>query len=90
MRFPIKETVFTVFFLLINTFFVYLQPARAENTVAFKMVILPAEEKVVEDIDKPYFKRLTLISRVGNFNNENTILKIVGKFFFIHEIQKNS
>lgn len=50
MRFPIKGTVFTVFFLLTISFFVYLQPARAENTVTFKMIILPAKKVNVEDV----------------------------------------
>jgi len=57
MRFPIKGTVFTVFFLLTINFFMYLQPARAENTVTFKMVILPAEENVVKDIAVDPFRK---------------------------------
>jgi hypothetical protein len=56
MRFPIKGTVFTVFFLLTTSFFGYLQPARAENTVTFKMVILPAKKIVVEDVVTDPFK----------------------------------
>lgn len=35
----------------------YLQPARAENTVTFKMVILPAEENVVKDIAVDPFRK---------------------------------
>ncbi|HNU76629.1 MAG TPA: hypothetical protein PKL88_02855 [bacterium] len=50
MRFPIKGTVFIVIFLLRISFFGYLQPALAENTVAFKMVILPAKKIVLEDV----------------------------------------
>lgn len=47
MRFPIKGTVFAVIFLLTISFTGYLQPARAENTVTFKMAILPAPKNVL-------------------------------------------
>ena len=60
MRFPIKETVFTAYFLLTISFFVYIQPARAENTVAFKIVILPAKKIVVEDIGIDSFRMAVL------------------------------
>lgn len=67
MRFPIKGTVFAVFFLLTINFLVYLKPAQAENTVTFKMVILPAKENVVGGIGvNPFRISLLKNKRVPN------------------------
>lgn len=63
MRFPIKGTVFAVFLLLINLIFAHIQPARAENTVTFKMVILPAEDKT-DDVGSMLIQDLFFINKI--------------------------
>jgi hypothetical protein len=86
MRFPIKGTVFTVFFLLINIFFVYLQPAQAENTVTFKMVILPADENTVDSMDKNFFGKYLLLNNHKNLPSSLSLLKESWRIFHYPEM----
>jgi hypothetical protein len=86
MRFPVKGTVFAVLFLLINVIFVYLQPARAENTVTFKMVILPAEEGIVENAHVDSISRNLMICR---FKNPNISIVFLEEFWKIYNIPQD-